>query len=136
MKTDRASMAVSLEVRVPLLDHRFIEQFIQLPLAEKVRGGRGKVALREALRGLVSDEVLDGTKRGFDTPLRSWLRGPLADTMQESLDSLPASWVRQDAVQRRWSEHRSGARDHGNLLWSLLVLEQWRRRHEVSGVSA
>lgn len=136
MKTDRASMAVSLEVRVPLLDHRFIEQFVQLPLEEKVRGNRGKVALREALRGRVADSVLDGTKRGFDTPLKDWLRGPLSETLNGALQTLPEDWFAKAAVERKRREHQAGTRDHSNLLWSLLVLEHWRRRHEVTGIRA
>lgn len=135
-KTDRASMAVSLEVRVPLLDHQFVEQFVTLPLDQKIRGGRGKVALREAMRGRLSDAVLDGPKRGFDTPLRSWIRGPLAPSVAEALETLPTTWINRVSVQRKLSEHLAGARDHSNLLWSLLVLEHWRRRHEVKGIVA
>jgi asparagine synthase (glutamine-hydrolysing) len=135
VKTDRASMAVSLEVRVPLLEHRFVERFVHLPRAEKVRGGRGKHALREALRERLPAEVLDGPKRGFDTPLRSWLRRDLAPALSDALGSLPAEWFDRGALARRFEEHRAGRRDHSHLLWSLLVLEHWRRRHSVSGLA-
>ena len=135
-KTDRASMANSLEVRVPLLDHKFVERFVTLPQEQKVRGGRGKIALREALRGKLSDHVLDGAKRGFDTPLRAWIRGPLAASVAEAMESLPSDWIQREVVKRKLSEHISGVRDHANLLWSLLVLEHWRRRHDVRGISA
>ena len=135
-KVDRASMAVSLEVRVPLLDHRFVEQFAHLPASEKVRGGRGKHRLRESLRSRLSSEVLDGPKRGFDTPLTLWLRGPLAKPLQEALQGLPEDWFLPGALQRLRTEHQSGRRDHGRLLWSLLVLEHWRRRHGVRGLAA
>ena len=91
-KVDRASMAVSLEVRVPLLDHRFVGRFAPLPPDEKVRARRGKHALREALRRRLPASILDGTKRGFDTPLRAWIRGPLAGPVREALASLPAEW--------------------------------------------
>lgn len=131
-KVDRASMAVSLEVRVPILDHRFVERFAPLPTSEKVRGSRGKHAFREALRGRVSAEVLDGTKRGFDTPLRSWLRGPLRETLEDAVSGMPESWLRRDALRDTLEEHMSGRRDHGRLLWSVLVLEHWRRRHEAA----
>jgi asparagine synthase (glutamine-hydrolysing) len=130
-KTDRASMATSLEVRVPLLDHRFVSRFVNLPADEKVRHGRGKHALREALRGRLPDDVLDGPKKGFDTPLASWLRGPLSGALEDALASLPATWFRRDVLQRHLAEHRSGFRNHAHLLWTLFVLEHWRRRHAV-----
>jgi asparagine synthase (glutamine-hydrolysing) len=135
-KVDRASMAVSLEVRVPILDHRFVERFANLPASWKVQGGRGKHAFREALRKRVDGGVLDGTKRGFDTPLRAWIRGPLAGSVREAIESLPGDWFRREALQQRLDEHSSGARDHGRLLWSLMVLEHWRRRHEVVGLAS
>ena len=135
-KVDRASMGVSLEVRVPLLDHRFVERFCVLPAEHKVRGGRGKHAFREALRSRLPDSILDGTKRGFDTPLASWLRGPLSAAVEDSIETLPSDWFRRDECRERLARHRAGVRDHGRLLWSLLVLEQWRRRHGVQGLSA
>ena len=135
-KVDRASMGVSLEVRVPILDHRFVGAFAHLPDAEKVTGGRGKHAFREALRGRLDARVLDGQKRGFDTPLTSWVKGPLAAPVAEALRSLPASWFEREALLRVEAEHASGRRDHGVLLWSLLVLEHWRRRHAIEGLAA
>lgn len=131
-KTDRASMGVSLEVRVPLLDHRFVERFANLPTGEKVRSGRGKHALREALRPRIPASVLDGRKMGFDTPLRAWIRGPLARVVKEAIESLPESWFDRNALRARFEEHESGRRDRSNMLWSLLVLEHWRRRHSVT----
>ena len=135
-KVDRASMAVSLEVRVPILDHRFVERFAHLPSACKVRGGRGKHAFREALRGRVPASVLDGHKRGFDTPLGAWLRGPLAQTARAATEELPEEWFRRSRLRRLLGEHSSGKRDHGRILWSLIVLDAWRRRHGVRGLSA
>jgi asparagine synthase (glutamine-hydrolysing) len=135
-KADRASMGVSLEVRPPLLDHRFVERFAPLPAREKVRGARGKHAFREALRSRVRGEVLDGRKRGFDTPLKRWIAGPLRSAVADAIRTLPAEWFARDVLERRLAEHTSGARDHGRLLWSLLVLEHWRRRHNVRGLSA
>ena len=135
-KADRASMGASLEVRPPLLDHRFVERFAPLPASQKVRGGRGKHALREALRSRVPAEILDGRKRGFDTPLRRWIAGPLGASVADALETLPTEWFARDVLRARLAEHRSGLRDHGRLLWSLLVLEHWRRRHGVRGISA
>ncbi len=135
-KVDRASMANSLEVRVPILDHRLCGRFVHLPANQKVRSGRGKYAFREALRSRLPREVLDGRKRGFDTPLRSWIRGPLAPAVGDAIGGLPDEWFAPAVLQRKLREHLRGGRDHGRLLWSLLVLEHWRRRHEVRGLSA
>lgn len=131
VKGDRAAMAASLEVRPPLLDHRFVERFIHLPPGEKVRHRRGKHALREALRPRLDATILDGRKMGFDVPLREWLRGPLAGTVADAIETLPDRWFSRPVLRARLAEHRSGARDRSNLLWSLLVLEHWRRRHSV-----
>lgn len=134
-KVDRASMAVSLEVRPPLLDHRFVERFVVLPAAEKVRRGSGKFALRRALGPRLPPQILDGAKRGFDTPLDRWLRGPLQEFTRESLQTLPADWFSRKVLEERLAEHLSGRRSHARLLWSLLVLEHWRRAHSVRGLS-
>lgn len=130
-KADRASMAVSLELRPPLLDHRFVERFAPLPPRDKVRGARGKHALREALRGRVRDAVLDGAKRGFDTPLDRWIAGPLASEVARAIESLPAGWIDGVRAAQLLARHRAGRENHARTLWSLLVLEHWRRRHAV-----
>ncbi len=135
-KVDRASMAVSLEVRVPILDHRMGERFVNLPANQKVRSGRGKHVLREALRGRLSSEVLDGAKRGFGTPLAGWIRGPLRSSVEDAVETLPEDWLDRGRLRVALSEHQSGRTDHSRLLWSMLVLEQWRRRHSVQGLSA
>ena len=135
-KVDRASMAVSLEVRVPLLDHRFVERFAHIPAADKVRGSRGKHALREAMRPRLHGEILDGKKRGFDTPLEAWLRGPLKEATRGALESLPGDWFDRAELRGAFEAHMSGRTNHDRLLWSLLVLEHWRRRHEVARISA
>lgn len=135
VKTDRASMGVSLEVRVPLLDHRFVERFAPLSTEQKLRGGRGKHCFREALRARVPSDVLDASKRGFDTPLKAWFQGPLRELAADAVESLPGEWFRRDTLRERLREHVEGRRDHGRLLWSLTMLEHWRRRHEVEGLA-
>lgn len=134
-KTDRASMAVSLEVRVPLLDHRLLEAFASAPSAHKMVGMRGKRALRRVMEGRLPKEVLRGKKRGFDTPVSAWLRGPLRGELEQAARTLPQEWFRPEAVSRCVSQHLAGQVDHGRLLWSLLVLERWRTRHEVVGLA-
>lgn len=136
VKTDRASMAVSLEVRVPLLDHRFVEAFANLSTQHKIRGGRGKHALREALRSRLPAEILDGSKRGFDTPLRSWIQGPLASAVSEAIAEVPGDVFDRQALNARLEQHKSGFSDHSQLLWSVLVFEHWRRRHEMAGIAS
>jgi asparagine synthase (glutamine-hydrolysing) len=131
VKADRASMGASLELRPPYLDHRMVESFVHLPAQEKLRAGRGKHALREALRERLPREVLDGPKLGFDIPLRRWIGGPLAAVVSEALESLPAEWFDRARLRTALEQHRSGLRDHSQLLWSVFVLERWRQRHSV-----
>jgi len=135
-KVDRASMGVSLEVRVPLLDHRFAERFANLPAHQKISGGRGKHLLRESQRSRLSSEVLDGTKRGFDTPLDAWIRGALREPVAAAIAGLPGDWFDLPRLARLHDEHQRGVRNHGRVLWSLFVLERWRLRHGVRGLSA
>ena len=135
-KVDRASMAVSLEVRVPLLDHRFVERFAHSPLSSKVQGGRGKHVLRESLRGQVAAGVLDGAKRGFDTPLAGWIRGPLAEATRDAVEGLPEDWFDRGRLRTTLEAHMSGGVNHDRLLWSLLVLDAWRKRHGVLRIGA
>ncbi|HSQ61199.1 MAG TPA: XrtA/PEP-CTERM system amidotransferase [Acidobacteriota bacterium] len=130
-KVDRASMAHSLEVRVPLLDHRFMETAAAIPADWKLRGGEGKWIFKRALRGLVPDEVLTRRKMGFSIPLAEWFRGPLRASFESSVlggDAFGATLFEAAALRRLWGEHQSGARDHAYVLWSLLMLEHWGRR--------
>ena len=135
-KVDRASMAVGLEVRVPMLDHRLVERFLGLPVGRKVAAGVGKVALREAMAERLDPAVLAGAKRGFDVPVGAWLRGPLRPALRDHLASLPGRWFEHAHLERLEAEHASGRQDHSLALWSLLVLEAWRRRHDCEEVAA
>ncbi len=131
-KVDRASMACSLEARVPLLDHRVVEFAARLPMEFKVRGGEKKYPLRKALYGLVPRKLLDRPKMGFGIPLGRWLRNELRPLLSEYLGEdrvrregflLPAG------VSRFVDEHLSGRRDHQHRLWALLVFAMWRERY-------
>jgi asparagine synthase (glutamine-hydrolysing) len=126
-KVDRMSMAVSLEARVPLLDHHVVEFAVSLPSALKVRDGTGKWILREAIRDLVPPAVLSKRKQGFGVPLRMWFRGELRHRVEALLrpDSPIYEYVDRAAVARVAAEHRSGRRDHSPTLWRLLVLDGW-----------
>jgi asparagine synthase (glutamine-hydrolysing) len=136
VKSDRASMGASLEVRPPLLDHRFVERFANLPAREKVLHGRGKHAFREALRGRLPARVLDGPKMGFEIPLRAWISGPLSRVASDAIEALPSGWFDKRRLRELHAAHQSGLHDHAHVLWSVLVLERWRQRHRASDVLA
>jgi asparagine synthase (glutamine-hydrolysing) len=128
-KVDRMSMAVSLEARVPILDHKVVEFAMGLPSALKLNGTTGKQVLRDAIRGLVPDSVLSKPKQGFAVPLTEWFRGPLRYRI-EALGAPGAAinaFVDAGAVRRICSEHLSGRREHPSLIWRLVVLNGWLR---------
>jgi asparagine synthase (glutamine-hydrolysing) len=126
-KVDRASMSASLEARVPLLDHPLVEFAVALPARFKRRDGTGKWILREAIKGLVPDSVLEQPKRGFAVPLSRWFRNELRhrlDTLQRP-ERRVYEYVEHEAVVRLVREHVTGRRDHSALLWRVLVLDLW-----------
>jgi asparagine synthase (glutamine-hydrolysing) len=139
VKTDRSSMSVGLEVRVPLLDHRIWEWAMRLPSGARQEGGIGKVLLKRILRKHVPDALTARPKAGFAVPLASWLRGELRAFAEPLLTpaALEASGVlRPDAVRRLWSEHLAGRHDHGPLIWAVLMLQAWRGTLGLTGVAA
>ncbi len=130
-KVDRASMAVGLEVRVPLLDHRVVEFSSRLPPGLKYHGGRGKLPLRKLLGRHLPQPLFERPKMGFGVPIESWLRGPLRDLMQGYLD--PGRLQQEGrfdrrVIERTVQEHLSGRRNHQHRLWALLMWEMWRER--------
>jgi len=125
-KVDRASMAHSLEVRVPFLDHTFVSWTAGLPTNVKLTGGSGKHILKQALRPVLPDEVLFRSKMGFAVPLDMWFRGSLQDRLTGVLegDSLAASGLFDPGALREiGQQHRSGRRDHSAVLWALLMFD-------------
>lgn len=127
-KVDRASMAVSLEAREPLLDHRLVEFAWSLPLSMRVRGTTGKWLLREVLARYVPRDLISGPKMGFGVPLGDWLRGPLRDWAESLLTpaSLESAGLVPAVVQHRWQEHLNGRRPWEYHLWDVLMLQAWR----------
>src|SRR5205823_14384791 len=125
-KADMASMAHSLELRAPLLDHRVVELGLALPASLKTRGLTGKVALRRAFADDLPPQVATRGKTGFGVPLGRWFRADLREPARDLL-SKDRGWFRPETVRRLLDEHESGRADHGHRLWCLLMLELWMR---------
>ncbi|MFC0589101.1 XrtA/PEP-CTERM system amidotransferase [Novosphingobium aquiterrae] len=126
-KVDRTSMAVSLEAREPLLDHRLIEFAANLPEGLRVRWGEGKWLLKKTMQRYLPDEILYRPKQGFVTPISQWFRGPLADvarTIGNSSALARTGWFNSQALNGVAEAHISGRSDHGRLLWQLLMLDR------------
>jgi asparagine synthase (glutamine-hydrolysing) len=126
-KVDRMSMAVSLEAREPLLDHKLLAFEASLPQAMRLRGGQGKWLMKHAMRRYLPDEILHRPKMGFVTPISAWFRGPLAgeaDRIARGAALVNTGWFRPDELSRIANEHRTGRSDHGRLLWQLLMLDK------------
>ena len=127
-KVDRAAMGVSLETRVPMLDHRVVELAWRLPLSLKVAAGRGKQVLRDVLARYVPVELFDRPKMGFGVPVGEWMRGPLRGWAEELLSE--AALRRQgflDAVRvrARWDRHQSGTSREDDSIWKMLMFQAW-----------
>jgi asparagine synthase (glutamine-hydrolysing) len=127
-KVDRAAMAVSLETRMPYLDHRVVEFAWSLPTTAHLRDGTTKWALREVLARHVPTALTDRPKAGFGIPIGAWLRGPLrswADDLLAPAGIVADGYLDAAAVGRLWAAHREGRRDHTLVLWNVLMFQSW-----------
>ena len=127
-KVDRASMAVSLETRVPFLDHRLAEVAARIPLSMKVRGGKGKHILRQALFARAPAALFNRPKAGFAVPVGQWIKGPLRDWAEGLLDPMRLAtegYFDPTIVAARWADHLSARRDSTAAIWSILMFQAW-----------
>jgi asparagine synthase (glutamine-hydrolysing) len=134
VKADKMTMARSVELRVPFLDHRVVEYAATIPSGLKQRGGDVKWILKRVMAGRLPREILRRKKTGFPTPLAIMFKRDLSDYVRETLlsrNSVDRGYFEAAAVRRLVEEHAAGRRDHHKLLWQLLVLEEWHRRFDM-----
>lgn len=137
-KVDRASMAVALEARVPLLDHRVVAFSWRLPASARQRGGQGKWLLRRLLHRYVPPSLVERPKSGFAVPLGAWLRGPLRDWAEDLLEGakLARSGLDETPIRACWNEHLVGRRNWSHRLWNVLMLEAWQQHWNAQSAHA
>lgn len=131
VKVDRASMAVALEVRAPILDHKFVEFMARIPPQLKLHDGEGKHLFKKVMRPVIGEDIVDRRKMGFSVPLGEWFRGPLRPMVEDLLfgpDACVREWLHMPMVERMWRRHQTGMRWMEPIIWSLLMLEHWGRK--------
>jgi asparagine synthase (glutamine-hydrolysing) len=128
VKVDRAAMGVSLETRVPFVDHHIVEFASQIPLSMKLNNGVGKAVLRGVLYRYIPRELIERPKMGFGIPVGEWLKGPLKEWAEELLDESRLSsqgFFYPGIIRKMWSEHLSGTRNWQSQLWAVLMFQAW-----------
>lgn len=128
VKVDRAAMGVSLETRVPFLDHNIIEFASHIPLSMKINNGIGKAVLRDVLYNHVPKELIERPKMGFGIPVSEWLKGPLREWAEELLDEsrlTSQGFFYPNVVRKMWTEHLSGSQNWQSQLWAVLMFQAW-----------
>ena len=137
VKVDRASMAHSLEVRAPMLDHKFIELAATIPSSLKLVGNSGKEILKKALTGLVPQTILYRRKMGFAVPLANWFRGELKEFARDILfANNTGRIINRSTLEVMWKEHQKGFRDRSTELWTTFVFELWYQDMFLNGIDS
>lgn len=130
-KVDRATMAVSLEGRCPILDHRVVEFALRLPRELKLASAESKIILKNVLARYVPRTLFERPKQGFESPIAVWLRGPLKEWAEALLDPIAMradGLLNPEPIQQRWNEHQSGRRNWQYALWNVLMFQEWKTR--------
>jgi asparagine synthase (glutamine-hydrolysing) len=133
VKVDRASMGVSLEVRIPLLDHRLVEFALRLPVGMKIKNGQNKWLLRQVVYQYIPRNLIERPKKGFSVPIGAWLKGPLREWAEALLDE---KRLREDGffypkpIRKQWEDHVSGKMEWGYYLWDVLMFQAWFHERE------
>jgi asparagine synthase (glutamine-hydrolysing) len=130
-KVDRASMAVSLEVRAPLLDHYFMEMAATIPSALKLRGRKGKYIFKKAMAQILPPDTIDRKKQGFAVPLARWFRHELRDLAHDRLFSFTDGILDQKFLKKIWEQHQSGHYDRSAHLWAVLMFRTWAKTFQA-----
>jgi len=128
VKVDRASMAVSLEVRCPLLDHKVMELLARIPSSMKLRGATGKYLFKKAMEGFLPQSTIYRTKRGFRIPLAQWFRDGIRDYARALVVDREDPFLSTGFVRAIWDQHQSGLRDRSDQLWNILMFRLWHDR--------
>jgi asparagine synthase (glutamine-hydrolysing) len=124
-KVDRASMAVSLEVRCPLLDHKVMELIAKIPSSLKLRGSTTKYLFKKAMEPYLPNETIYRTKMGFSIPMAEWFRNGIRDYARGFIVEKEDPFLSTKFVRKIWDQHQSGVRDRSAQLWNVLMFRLW-----------